>query len=116
MPITIDLELDKNSVGLGNVDNTSDVNKPISSATQTALNSKQASGDYATNTSLTEGLATKQPTGDYATNSALTSGLATKQNTIAPLLPYDYWYETRFLNTNIVLLSIVSLVVPLINL
>ena len=32
---------DKNLVGLGNVDNTSDLNKPISTATQTALNSKQ---------------------------------------------------------------------------
>lgn len=31
----------KNDVGLGNVDNTSDVNKPISSATQTALDLKQ---------------------------------------------------------------------------
>ena len=29
-----------NDIGLGNVDNTSDVNKPISSATQTALNAK----------------------------------------------------------------------------
>jgi hypothetical protein len=35
--------LDKTSVGLGNVDNTSDLNKPISTATQTALNSKEAS-------------------------------------------------------------------------
>ena len=33
--------LDKSSVGLGNVDNTSDANKPISTATQTALNAKQ---------------------------------------------------------------------------
>jgi hypothetical protein len=32
--------LDKNSVGLGNVDNTSDANKPVSTATQTALNGK----------------------------------------------------------------------------
>lgn len=31
----------KSQVGLGNVDNTSDANKPISSATQTALNAKQ---------------------------------------------------------------------------
>ena len=31
---------DKTFVGLGNVDNTSDANKPISSATQTALNAK----------------------------------------------------------------------------
>jgi len=34
--------LTKTQVGLANVDNTSDVNKPISSATQTALNTKQA--------------------------------------------------------------------------
>ena len=34
--------LAKGDVGLGNVDNTSDVNKPISNATQTALNGKQA--------------------------------------------------------------------------
>jgi len=33
--------LDKNAVGLGNVDNTSDANKPVSTATQTALNAKQ---------------------------------------------------------------------------
>ena len=31
----------KNDIGLGNVDNTSDLNKPISTATQTALNGKQ---------------------------------------------------------------------------
>ena len=30
----------KNDIGLGNVDNTSDLNKPISTATQTALNNK----------------------------------------------------------------------------
>lgn len=33
--------LDKTAVGLSNIDNTSDINKPISSATQTALNAKQ---------------------------------------------------------------------------
>lgn len=32
--------LDKSAVGLPNVDNTSDINKPISTATQTALNAK----------------------------------------------------------------------------
>lgn len=36
------VELTKADVGLGNVDNTSDANKPISTATQTALNGKQA--------------------------------------------------------------------------
>lgn len=34
--------LDKSSVGLANADNTSDANKPISSATQAALNAKEA--------------------------------------------------------------------------
>ena len=33
----------KSQVGLGNVDNTSDANKPVSTATQTALNAKQNS-------------------------------------------------------------------------
>ena len=41
--------LDKNDVGLGNVDNTSDANKPISIATQAALDTKQA-----LNSNLTE--------------------------------------------------------------
>jgi hypothetical protein len=36
------LALTKSDVGLANVDNTSDVNKPISTATQTALDGKQA--------------------------------------------------------------------------
>lgn len=36
-----DLALVKGDVGLGNVDNTSDLNKPISTATQTALDGKQ---------------------------------------------------------------------------
>jgi hypothetical protein len=36
----IDLVLDKNSVGLGNVDNTSDANKPVSTAQQNALDLK----------------------------------------------------------------------------
>ena len=38
--IKSDLGLTKSDVGLGNVDNTSDVNKPISTATQTALDGK----------------------------------------------------------------------------
>ena len=37
----VDASAQKTTLGLGNVDNTSDVNKPISTATQTALNAKQ---------------------------------------------------------------------------
>ena len=40
----------KGSIGLGNVDNTSDLNKPISTATQNALNT--TNGNVATNTSV----------------------------------------------------------------
>ncbi|WP_310594088.1 hypothetical protein, partial [Flavobacterium sp.] len=36
--------LTKGDVGLGNVDNTTDANKPISNATQTALNAKASLG------------------------------------------------------------------------
>jgi hypothetical protein len=35
------IDLSKSDVGLGNVDNTSDADKPVSTATQTALNAKQ---------------------------------------------------------------------------
>jgi hypothetical protein len=40
--------LTKSSVGLGNVDNTSDASKPVSTATQTALDAKLASATAAT--------------------------------------------------------------------
>jgi hypothetical protein len=39
--ITTPTGIVKNDIGLGNVDNTSDLNKPISTATQTALNAKE---------------------------------------------------------------------------
>lgn len=51
----INLTLSKSDVWLGNVDNTSDLNKPISTATQSALNLKANSAD----------LATVATTGDY---------------------------------------------------
>ena len=39
------ISINKNDVGLSNVDNTSDLNKPISTATQTALNTKVNTSD-----------------------------------------------------------------------
>lgn len=47
--------LNKSDVGLGNADNTSDLNKPISTATQTALNGKAAKTIQKTNITLTQG-------------------------------------------------------------
>jgi hypothetical protein len=39
------IDLTKTDVGLGNVDNTSDTNKPVSSATQTALDAKESTAN-----------------------------------------------------------------------
>ena len=44
----------KGTIGLGNVDNTSDMNKPISTATQNALNA--TNGNVATNTTAIAGI------------------------------------------------------------
>ena len=66
----------KTEVGLGNVDNTSDANKPISTATQSALDGKQVAGSYAAAThthtvadvsGLQAALDGKQAAGSYAT-------------------------------------------------
>jgi hypothetical protein len=45
---TGDVTLVKGDVGLGNVDNTADADKPVSTATQTALNSKISTYDGTT--------------------------------------------------------------------
>lgn len=86
----------KADVGLGNVDNTSDANKPISTATQTALNAKQntlvsgtniktintqsilGSGDITIGGSATWG----SITGTLSTQTDLQTALNGKQNTI----------------------------------
>jgi hypothetical protein len=51
--------IDKFDVGLGNVDNTSDANKPISNATQSALNNKEDKS----NKGITNGYASLDPVG-----------------------------------------------------
>lgn len=50
--ITSPTGLVKADVGLGNVDNTSDTNKPVSSATQAALNTKEDAANKSTATTL----------------------------------------------------------------
>lgn len=80
----------KAHVGLSNVDNTSDLNKPISTATQAALDAVVASSDVtlkADKTYVDAQLATKANSSDVTTSlslkadsSALTSGLAAKAN------------------------------------
>lgn len=63
-------EVTKDQVGLGNVDNTSDANKPISNATQTALNGKF---------SATDGNALKQTIEDMP-NFVVTEGRVSHKN------------------------------------
>lgn len=63
-------EVTKDQVGLGNVDNTSDANKPISNATQTALNGKF---------SATDGNALKQTIEDMP-NFVVTKGSVSHKN------------------------------------
>lgn len=70
------VNLTKSDVGLSNVDNTSDINKPISTATQTALNLKENTANKQ-NSLATDGTGTKYPTVD-----AVNAGLGTKQNVL----------------------------------
>lgn len=72
--------LDKNDVGLSNVDNTADVDKPISTATQTALNAKQDTGNYIT--ALTGDVSATGPGSVSATlsNTGVTAGNYTSAN------------------------------------
>ena len=69
--------LDKTAVGLANVDNTSDANKPISTATQTALNAKApTSRSITTGTGLTGG-------GDLSADRTLQVNFGTTTGTVA---------------------------------
>jgi len=72
------LPLDSTAVGLGNVNNTSDINKPISTATQTALNGKVAkAGDTMTGALVLSGaptLALHAATKQYVDDNAFVIG------------------------------------------
>ena len=81
----------KADVGLGNVDNTRDVDKPISNATQTALNTKfdKTGGDVAGNINFT-GTA-RRITGDFSNatvaNRAMFQTSTANGNTVVSTLP-----------------------------
>ena len=90
---TGNVNITKANIGLGNVDNTSDEDKPVSTATQTVLNGKaNTSGTYpnltvgkATNadntTKATQDASGNVITSTYATKNELNSGLSGKANT-----------------------------------
>jgi len=69
------IDLTKSDVGLSNVDNTSDASKPISTATQTALDAKQATLVSATNIKTING-SSILGSGDLTIGASLTSAEA----------------------------------------
>jgi hypothetical protein len=90
---------DKASVGLGNVDNTSDANKPVSSATQTALNAKANlasptfTGTVGGITKAMVGLSNVDNTADSAkpVSTAQQTALNAKENSITAGNTSQYW-------------------------
>jgi len=75
--VKTDLSLTKSDVGLGNVDNTSDANKPVSTAAQTALDAK---ADKTTTVSAGAGLTGG---GDLSANRTLAVSFGTAAGTAA---------------------------------
>jgi len=65
----------KSHVGLGNVDNTSDANKPVSTATQTALDLKASTSDLSTHASDTTNIHGIADTNELATKDYVTTAV-----------------------------------------
>lgn len=106
--------LNKAAVGLGNVDNTSDANKPVSTATQTALNLKANlasptfTGTVSGITSTMVGLANVDDTSDAnkPVSTATQTALNLKENSIATayktkLLGGDKTFRDPITNSNL---------------
>jgi hypothetical protein len=85
------LAINKTSLGLSNVNNTSDINKPISNATQTALNLKLNSVDYTVVSKSSLGLSNVENTSDInkpisnATQTALNTNISNINTNISNL-------------------------------
>jgi len=80
----------KSDVGLANVDNTSDVNKPVSTATQTALDAKLASATAAsTYAPLASPTLTGVPTAPTASGNTNTTQIATTAYTDTALSTHN---------------------------
>jgi len=71
--LTSNILLTKSDIGLGNIDNTSDLNKPISTTTQTALNAKQNTLVSGTNIKTVNGN-TLLGSGDLTVGNTYTAG------------------------------------------
>jgi hypothetical protein len=87
--------IDKTFVGLGNVDNTSDANKPVSTAQQTAIDAKVAD-------SITDGVTTIAPS-----QNAVFDALALKQNALA-YTPFKFVQTSQTAHTGTVAETIIA--------
>jgi len=76
------IDLNKSDVGLGNVDNTSDAAKPVSTATQSALNAKQDLLQSGVNIK-TVGGQTLLGTGDISLNSGTVTSVGITSSTLS---------------------------------
>jgi len=70
----------KSHVGLGNVDNTSDANKPVSTATQTALDLKASTSDLSTHASDTTSIHGIADTNELATKEYVTTAIGNSES------------------------------------
>ena len=90
-------QVTKSQVGLGNVDNTSDADKPISAATQTALNAKANISDVYTQTQTDNLLNTKQ---DIITSGENITILNNTINAIVPIKTISYFGRELMIDGN----------------
>ena len=81
------LSLAKGDVGLGNVDNTADADKPISTATQTALDGKAATSHTHTSSQISDGGTTGRSLLQAATSAVATALLDVFTTGLKGLVP-----------------------------
>jgi len=98
------LAIDKTSMGLSNVDNTTDLSKPISTATQTALDTKANTTNVnaalllkANTTEVTNALSLKSNTTDVTTSLLLKENITNKStaNDLGGIAPSDILYPSQ---------------------
>lgn len=92
--------LGKSDIGLGNVDNTSDLNKPISTLTQTALNGKANTTTTISAGTWLTGWGNLSTNRTISLNSASIASLALADTSLQPwdnisTLTNDVWYTTN---------------------
>ena len=97
----VGLGITKSDIGLANVDNTSDANKPVSTATQTALNLKEDTANKSTDITLADITNVKFPTA-LAVKSYVDTRVA---NAVSGYLPLTGGALTGDLNTSGLLIA-----------